>query len=68
VQPSTIFLNTSKLNRTPEEAIRNYQKRERRKLVRRQHVLGISAAWVVTVPAAALLAAAIFYAMRAVAG
>jgi PiT family inorganic phosphate transporter len=68
VQPSTLFLNTSKLNRTPEEAIKNYQKRERRKLVRRQHVLGISAAWVVTVPAAALLAAAIYHFMRAIVG
>jgi inorganic phosphate transporter, PiT family len=68
VQPSTLFLNTSKLNKTPEAAIKNYQKRERRKLVRRQHVLGITAAWIVTVPAAALLAGAIFYFMRAVAG
>lgn len=68
VQPNTLFLNTAKLNRTPEEAIKNYQKRERRKLVRRQHVLGISAAWVVTVPAAALLAALIYYVVSAYAG
>ncbi len=67
VQPRTLFLNTAKLNKTPEQAIKNYQKRERRKLVRRQHVFGISAAWVVTVPAAALLAAAIHYFMRLVA-
>jgi PiT family inorganic phosphate transporter len=68
VQPSTLFLNTSKLNETPEAAIKNYQKRERRKLVRRQHVAGITAAWVITVPAAALLAGSIYYFMSAVAG
>jgi inorganic phosphate transporter, PiT family len=68
VQPSTMFLNTAKLNSTPEAAIKNYQKRERRKLVRRQHVAGITAAWIVTVPAAALLAGMIYYFMSAVAG
>jgi PiT family inorganic phosphate transporter len=35
--------------------------RRRRKLVRRAHVLGIAAAWVVTVPLTALLSAAIFW-------
>ena len=37
--------------------------RKRRKLVRRGHVLGIAAAWVVTVPLTALLSAAIFWAI-----
>jgi PiT family inorganic phosphate transporter len=68
VQPRTLFLNTAKLNTTPEEAIRNFQKRERRRLVRRQHVLGISAAWVITVPAAALLAIAIYWLMNLMLG
>lgn len=36
------------------------EERKRRKLVRRAHVLGIAAAWVVTVPLTALLSAAIF--------
>jgi PiT family inorganic phosphate transporter len=35
--------------------------RKRRKLVRRAHVLGIAAAWLVTVPLTALLSAAIFW-------
>ncbi len=35
--------------------------RGRRKLVRRAHFLTIIAAWVVTVPAAALLAAVLFW-------
>lgn len=40
--------------------------RVRRKLVRRAHVLGIGAAWVVTVPLTALLSAAIFWVLNAV--
>jgi inorganic phosphate transporter, PiT family len=68
VQPRTLFLKTSSLNSTPEEAIVNFQKRERRKLVRRQHVLGIVAAWLVTVPAAAALAAALYLTMHAIVG
>lgn len=38
--------------------------RRRRKLVRRSHVLTIVAAWIVTVPAAALLSAVIFTGIR----
>ena len=44
------------------------EERRRRKLVRRSHVLTIAAAWVITVPAAALLSAAIFLMIRAAAG
>jgi len=46
----------------------NPEERRRRKLVRRAHVLTIGAAWVVTVPAAALLSAIIFYVMRTING
>ena len=53
-----MFLEPSRLNATPEEALINYQKREKRRLVRRQHVFGIAAAWIITVPAAALVAGA----------
>ena len=41
------------------------QERGRRKLVRRSHVLGIGAAWVVTVPATALMSALIFVGLNA---
>jgi inorganic phosphate transporter, PiT family len=68
VQPRSLFLEPSRLNKTPEEALRNYQKRERRRLVRRQHVLGIAAAWIITVPAAGLLSATIFWLMLQLAG
>jgi PiT family inorganic phosphate transporter len=68
VQPRALFLEPSRLNKTPEEALINYQKRERRKLVRRQHVYGIAAAWIVTVPAAGLLAALLYVLMRSIAG
>jgi len=44
------------------------EERRRRKLVRRSHALTIAAAWVITVPAAALLSAAIFLTIRAAAG
>ena len=68
VQPYTLFLKTDRLNSTPEEALANFQKRERRKLVRRQHGLSIAAAWVVTVPAAALLSAALYFVLGALIG
>ena len=63
VSPEGVFLRTDHLNRTAEEAVANYQKRQRRYLVRRQHAFSIGAAWVITVPAAALLAAGIFWGM-----
>lgn len=44
------------------------EERRRRKLVRRSHALTIAAAWVITVPAAAFLSAAIFLTIRAAAG
>jgi PiT family inorganic phosphate transporter len=68
VRPRALFLQPTRLNETPEQALLNYQKREKRKLVRRQHVLGIGAAWVITVPAAAILAAVLFLLMRRIAG
>lgn len=43
---------------TPDE-------RSRRKLVRRAHVLGIGAAWVITVPVTAALSALIFFVLNA---
>lgn len=44
----------------PEEQAVEIKKFKKRKLVRRQHLTTIAAAWVITVPAAALLAAALF--------
>ena len=63
VSPEGVFLRTDHLNRTPDEAIANFQKRQRRYLVRRQHAFSIATAWIVTVPVAALLAAAIYWGM-----
>lgn len=42
------------------------RKAEKRKLVRRSHLLTIVAAWVITVPAAAILASGIFFLLHAV--
>ena len=44
------------------------EKREKRRLVRRRHAWGIAAAWVITVPAAGLLAAALHFALSLVIG
>ncbi len=44
------------------------EERRRRKLVRRSHFMTIIAAWVITVPAAALLSAVIFYGITAFVG
>jgi PiT family inorganic phosphate transporter len=68
VRPRQLFLEPTRLNATPEQALLSYQKREKRKLVRRQHVLGIAAAWVITVPAAAVLAAGLYWLMRSISG
>ena len=57
-----------KLDRAAKKAIRRQLMQERRRLVRRRHLWGIAAAWVVTVPAAGLLAAGLFFVLRLVAG
>jgi PiT family inorganic phosphate transporter len=44
------------------------EERRRRKLVRRSHFMTIIAAWIVTVPAAAILSALIFLAINVVLG
>lgn len=56
-------LTPAQLNRTPEEALRKRAKREKRRLVRRRHAWSIAAAWVITVPAAGALAAALYFAL-----
>lgn len=49
-----------KLNATAEEAFNSSNIRGKRRLVRRQFAVSIAAAWVVTVPASAMLAALIY--------
>jgi PiT family inorganic phosphate transporter len=44
------------------------EERRRRKLVRRSHFMTIVAAWVITVPAAALLSAAIYLVLHVIVG
>lgn len=44
------------------------EERRRRKLVRRSHILGIGAAWVITVPLTALLSALVFVVLRWISG
>ena len=61
-------VDATQLNATPEEALANARQAETRLLVRRHHVYSIAAAWVVTVPAAALLSALLFWAIRLLVG
>jgi len=61
-------IDPATLNATAEDALSKERKSERRKLVRRQHVTGIAAAWIVTVPASAILAAALFWILNLVVG
>uniref|UniRef100_UPI0035B0EF5E inorganic phosphate transporter n=1 Tax=Paracoccus sp. TaxID=267 RepID=UPI0035B0EF5E len=44
------------------------EERRRRKLVRRSHVMTIAAAWIITVPAAAVLSALIFLTIQMATG
>lgn len=62
------FVDPAMLNVTPEEALAKARKRERRRLVRRQNVLSIAAAWIVTVPAAATLSAALYFVLNVLIG
>lgn len=49
-----------------EDAAKAHRKFRQRKLVRRQHAWGIAAAWIITVPLAAALAAILYHLMRAI--
>ncbi|UXX84125.1 inorganic phosphate transporter [Roseovarius pelagicus] len=52
----------------PDRAVYSKEERRRRKLVRRSHFMTIIAAWIVTVPAAAMLSGAIFWGITLVLG
>ena len=54
--------------RMPERPVLAPEERRRRKLVRRSHFMTIIAAWVITVPAAAVLSGVIFFLITAVVG
>ncbi|MBF0679342.1 MAG: inorganic phosphate transporter [Devosia sp.] len=62
------FVDSSQLNATPEDALANARKAESRLLVRRHHVYSIAAAWVVTVPASAILSGLLFLGLTLIIG
>ena len=62
------FVDPAMLNATPEEALSKDRQQTRRRLVRRQHVLSIAAAWVITVPASAVLAAVVYLVLNLLVG
>ena len=55
---------THVLNATAEAAFNSRTARGKRKLVRRKFVLSIAAAWVITVPASALLSAFVYFILK----
>ena len=57
----TYALDANTLNATPEQAIARERRYERRYLVRRFKVVRIFAAWLVTLPASALMAAGTYW-------
>ncbi|MFN3521054.1 MAG: inorganic phosphate transporter [Phenylobacterium sp.] len=61
-------LRAAERSLTPEQAVLRLAKREKRKLVRRNHAWGIAAAWVVTVPASAVLAGLLYLGLAWVTG
>lgn len=61
-------VDPASLNASPEAALSKERKSDRRKLVRRQHVTSIAAAWIITVPASAVLAAVLFWILDVLVG
>ena len=53
-----------KLNATSKDAFRNIKANAKRRLVRRNFVYTIAAAWVITVPSSAILAMLLFFGLR----
>jgi PiT family inorganic phosphate transporter len=58
------YVNTHKRHLMRRIAQADYEELQRRKLVRRSHFMGIVAAWAITVPSVAGLAALIFYGVQ----
>jgi len=56
---------SDQFNNTAEQAVKSVKGRDKRKLVRRQHALAIAAAWVITVPASAIVSGLLYTLMRA---
>ncbi len=59
-----VALADSEISETPQEAVQKLKKKEKRRLVRRQHAWSIAAAWIITVPAAGAMAAAIYFGLN----
>lgn len=55
-------VNAESLSEVDEgKLFKKWKKQRKRKLVRRQHAFSIAAAWIITVPASALLSASLFF-------
>src|SRR5690606_37811457 len=61
-------IDATLLNASPQDAIASARRTTRRKLVRRQSVMGIVGAWGITVPASAISASLIYWALAFLVG
>lgn len=68
VPVTTHFIDASMLNDRPEQALARERRYERRFLVRRLKVARIGAAWLITLPVSAVLAAVAYWILRAAIG
>ena len=59
---------SDQFNQTAEQAVAQLKARDKRRLVRRQHAWAIGAAWLITVPASALVAALLYGVMQLLPG
>lgn len=62
------FVDPKALNATPEMAFANAREADRRRLIRRRSVYGITGAWMVTLPCSAALAGLVFVIISRLAG
>lgn len=60
--PKKMPANVDELSEVDQgKLFKKWKKQRKRKLVRRQHAFSIAAAWIITVPASALLSASLFF-------
>ncbi len=59
---------SDQFNQTAEQAVAKLKGRDKRRLVRRQHAFNIAAAWLITVPASALVSGLLYSVMRLLPG
>ena len=65
IAPASSRNSATDVDLKSDRALNRWAKARKRKLVRRRHIMTIVGAWLITVPASALLASALYFAIRA---